>query len=72
MQGIGIESTINKISVSFDKEIFDEKTVLSWLEFIEIELLAKNIDFDQEILDRAIEIKSSIWEKEKKRIGINK
>jgi hypothetical protein len=71
LQGIGIESTNDKINVSFDKEAIDEQVLLSWLRFLELELLSQNVGFSNEILDLSSEIKSDIWEKEKARLGIS-
>jgi hypothetical protein len=70
LQGIGIESTNDKINVSFDKDAIDEQVLLSWLRFLELELLSQNVGFSEEILDVSSEIKSNIWEKEKARLGI--
>jgi len=70
MQGIGIESTKNNINISFDREIIDEKVLVSWLRFLELELLSKDVDFSKELLNLSKDIKSDIWEKEKTRLGI--
>jgi hypothetical protein len=70
LQGIGIESTNDKINVSFDKEAIDEQVLLSWLQFLELELLSKDVDFSKELLNLSKEIKSEMWNKEKARLGI--
>lgn len=70
LQGIGIESTNDKINVSFDKEAIDEQVLLSWLQFLELELLSKDVDFNKELLNLSKEIKSEMWNKEKARLGI--
>lgn len=43
MQGIAIQSTKNKFTVTFDKNVYDENTLSSWISFIEIENLAKKL-----------------------------
>ena len=54
---------------SNDKKNFDEESIKSLLDYIEIEYLAKKVDFDESIMELSKEIKSSIWKKQKARLG---
>lgn len=69
MQGIAVQSTKDKYKISIDKKLYDEKTISSLLDFLELEYLSGKIDFDKGVTDLAKEIKSNIWKKEKVRLG---
>jgi hypothetical protein len=67
MTGMIINATADSVNISLDKKIFDDTWISSILRMIETEILAKKVDFDSEILELAEEIKSAVWENEKKR-----
>jgi hypothetical protein len=69
MQGIAIKSTKNKYKISIDKKIYDEKIISSLLNFLELEYLARKVDFNKDIMNLAKEIKSDLWKIEKTRLG---
>ena len=69
MQGIAIQSTKDKYKISIDKKIYDEKTISSLLNFLELEYLASKVDFNKDIMNLAKEIRSDLWKKEKTRLG---
>ena len=69
MQGIAVQSTKDKYKISIDKKIYDEKTISSLLNFLELEYLSGKIDLDKGVMNVAKEIKSDIWKKEKVRLG---
>lgn len=69
MQGIAVQSTKDKYKISIDKKIYDEKTISSLLNFLELEYLSGKIDFDKGIMNLAKELKSDIWKQEKVRLG---
>ena len=71
MQGLAIKNTVNSFDITFDKNYFDEVTISNWLKLIEMQYLSKKVDFDEGIFDVAKEIKSSIWKKEKNRLGLD-
>ncbi len=71
MQGLSIINTKESINFCFNKKFYNEDTLSDWLKFIEIENLAKRIDFDEEIMDLADEIKNAVWQKEKVRLGFD-
>ena len=70
MQGIAINNTKDFYNISLDKKVFNETMISNFLNIIGTEHLAQKINFDEDIFDVSKEIKSSIWTKEKKRIGI--
>jgi hypothetical protein len=68
MQGLAINNNESSFNLSFDKSFFDEELIVNWINLIELDFLAKKIGFDDEIMELASEIKSSVWKKEKLRL----
>jgi hypothetical protein len=68
MQGLAINNNESSFNLSFDKSIFNEELIAKWINLIEFDFLAKKIGFDDEIMELASEIKSSVWKKERLRL----
>lgn len=61
MKGLNIQSEKNQIVIKIDRDTFDKNYLLSLLERMNVEQLAKKADFDESILDVADEIKKNWW-----------
>lgn len=67
MNTIAVKSSRDKIVVTFDKTESNVDILLKFLDRIDTEQSAKKIDFSDDILDIAGEIKSKWWQTNKKR-----
>ena len=67
MEAIDIKSTDAKYIITVDKSIVDMEIILDILEKLKLECLAKNIDFNENIVNLSEEIKKSWWKKNKDR-----
>lgn len=67
MRGLKIKSDKKNLIISLAKERFDNAFLVTLLERLQIEMLAKKADFDETILDVAKEIKQQWWQKNKRR-----
>lgn len=65
MQGVLVNSDNESYNLRFDKSFFDERQIKKILELIEIQILADKVNFDENILVLAKEIKTNIWNRVK-------
>jgi hypothetical protein len=65
MQGVLVNSDNESYNLRFDKSFFDERQIKKILELIEIQILADKVNFDENILVLAKEIKTKIWNRVK-------
>lgn len=65
MQAIDFQITGDKFLISIDKNLVDKEFLISLIEKIRLEYLARKVDFDESIEDLAEEIKADWWQKNK-------
>ncbi|RMG05060.1 MAG: hypothetical protein D6726_02065 [Nitrospirae bacterium] len=68
MDAISVKSSKNKIVVTFDKTKLNVDILLKFIERLEIEEKAEKIDFSNDILQVADEIKNQWWLQNKKKL----
>jgi hypothetical protein len=66
MEAIKVRSTKNNIQITIDKNIINEKDIMSLIRRLNIEQLTKEADFEAEVVELSKDIKHNIWEKVKK------
>ena len=64
---ISIQNEPDRYVISIDKKSIDQDFLLDLLETIQLEQLARKIDFDDSIMDLAEEINANWWQKNKER-----
>lgn len=67
MQAIEIQNQPDRYVISIAKDAMDKDTLLRLLETIQLEQLARKIDFDDSILELAEEINTGWWQANKGR-----
>lgn len=67
MQAIEIQNQPDRYVISIAKDAMDKDTLLRLLETIQLEQLARKIDFDDSILELAEEINTGWWQANKER-----
>jgi len=65
MIGLEIDSTEDKFSISLDKNIFDKEIIISIIERLKVESIAKEVDFSENIIDVSNDIKTNWWKENK-------
>ncbi len=68
MDAISVKSSKDKIVVTFDKTKLNVDILLKFIERLEIEEKAEKIDFSNDILEVADEIKSQWWLKNREKL----
>ena len=68
MQSIAIKSLKDKVVITFDKTESNIDIILKFLDRLDVENSVKKIDFGEDILKVANEIKSKWWKANKKRL----
>jgi len=64
---IKLDTSDSQFIISIDKDAIDKKTLLKYLESLRLELLAREVDFDEDIERLGEEIKAKWWAKNKDR-----
>lgn len=66
-QPITLDTSDSRFIISIDKQAIDKKILLKYIESLRLELLAHEVDFDEDIEVLGREIKSEWWKKNKDR-----
>lgn len=68
MEAFQIARTAQTINITIKTEGLDAEMLMEMLRRIQVEYLARKVDFDESILDLAKEINRDWWEKNKSRL----
>jgi hypothetical protein len=66
MESIKVRSSKNNIKITIDRNIINENDIMSLIRRLNIEKLAKEADFEPEVVELSKEINHNTWEKVKK------
>lgn len=67
MTAFQIQNTPDSLQLTLDKKYFKEEELLMIMNYLNVEFLARKIDFDQDIEDFGEEIKRDWWSTNKGR-----
>jgi hypothetical protein len=69
MEAIQVRSNSDSVIITIDRNIVNESEVIAFFKWLNIEKLAKEADFSNEILDLSKVINRNIWDKLKNDIN---